>query len=176
MVVPARRGSPSEIRSAAATMRSAKASRTEAATRMRSEEEQTWPALTKQPEAVAAAAASRSASSRMMTGPLPPISISSGLPAARAQMILPVTDDPVKATASVPGLATISSPTTAPSPVTRLSTPGGRSAASIATASAAATSEVVGAGVQTIVLPATRPAPRYSTGMLTGKFHGVTTA
>ena len=42
--------------------------------------------------------------------------------------------------------------------------------------SATATSEVVGAGVQTMVLPAARPGAMYSTGMFTGKFHGVTTA
>ena len=39
-----------------------------------------------------------------------------------------------------------------------------------------ATSEVVGAGVQTMVLPAASPGAMYSTGMFTGKFHGVTTA
>src|SRR3990172_4732076 len=112
----------------------------------------------------------------MTTGPLPPISMSTGLPAARSQILLPVTELPVKPTASVPGFETTSSPTTDPSPVTRLITPGGRSAASIAPVSATAQSDVVGAGTQTMVLPAAIPGARYSTGMLRGKFHGVTTA
>src|SRR5262249_6264540 len=55
-------------------------------------------------------------------------------------------------------------------------TPGGTPAASMHSISATAHIEVVGAGTQTIALPAARPAPRYSTGILIGKFHGVTTA
>ena len=39
-----------------------------------------------------------------------------------------------------------------------------------------ATTEVVGAGTQTIALPLARPGARYSVGMFRGKFHGVMTA
>src|SRR5258705_453500 len=57
------------------------------------------------------------------------------------------------ATASVPGLRAISSPTTGPGPVTRLTTPGGRSASARQPARATADTAVDGAGVQTTVLP-----------------------
>jgi hypothetical protein len=46
----------------------------------------------------------------------------------------------------------------------------------MARVSATATREVVGAGVQTMVLPAASPGAIYSTGIFTGKFQGVTTA
>ena len=71
-----------------------------------------------------AAAAATSASSRTTKGPLPPISRRSALPAARSATRCPVSIEPMNATACVPGLAAISSPTTGPGPVTRLTTPG----------------------------------------------------
>ena len=57
-------------------------------------------------------------------------------------------------TPCVPGLRAISSPTSAPGPVTRLNTPGGRSASATHSASATAATAVVEAGVQTTVFPA----------------------
>ncbi len=59
----------------------------------------------------------------------------------------------MKPTAWVPGLRAISSPTSGPGPVTRLTTPGGRSASEMHSARATAATEVVGAGVQTTVFP-----------------------
>ena len=41
-------------------------------------------------------------------------------------MCLPVADDPVNEMTDTSGLSTIASPTSAPEPVTRLTTPGGK--------------------------------------------------
>ena len=54
-------------------------------------------------------------------------------------------------------------------------TPAGSPADSIVCISAQATSDVDGAGTQTIALPVAMPGARYSTGMFTGKFQGVMT-
>ena len=137
---------------------------------------QTWPALKKLPKAVPCTARSTSASSRITVGPLPPSSKSSGLPAARAATRIPVSLLPVNPTASVPGWAAISSPTSAPGPVTRFTAPGGTPASSMHRISSTAMTEVVLAGDQTTVFPVARAAPRYSIGMFSGKFHGVMTA
>jgi len=60
--------------------------------------------------------------------------------------------------------------------MTKLTTPAGNPAASIARIRATAHADVVGAGTHTIVFPVAMPGAKYSTGMLTGKFHGVITA
>ena len=73
----------------------------------------------------------RSASSITTSGPLPPISSSAAFPAAAWATSRPVAVEPMNATPSVPGLRAISSPTTGPGPVTRLNTPGGRSASAM---------------------------------------------
>ncbi|MCY1531424.1 hypothetical protein D9M68_666480 [compost metagenome] len=87
----------------------------------------------------------------------------------------PVAVLPVKAMAVTSGCTTTASPTVAPSPMTRLTTPAGSPALSMAAISAQATSAVDGAGTQTMALPVAMPGARYSTGMLTGKFQGVMT-
>jgi hypothetical protein len=76
----------------------------------------------------------------------------------------------------VPGLAAISSPTTGPGPVTRFTTPGGRSAASRHSASRTAHTEVVGAAAHTTVLPYASAGASSSPGMVYGQFHGLMTA
>ncbi len=75
------------------------------------------------------------------------------MPAAACATSRPVAVEPMNATASTPGFAAISLPTSGPGPVTRFSTPGGRSASATHPASAIADTDVDGAGVQTTVLP-----------------------
>jgi hypothetical protein len=75
------------------------------------------------------------------------------LPAAREATVSPVAIDPMNPTACVPTFAAISSPTTAPGPVTMLTTPGGSSAASSTAAIAAAHTLVLGAGAHTTAFP-----------------------
>src|SRR6185437_8167781 len=111
-------------------------------------------------------AASTSPSSSTTSGPLPPISISVDLPAAAADTSRPVAVDPMKATPSTPGCRAISSPTTGPGPVTRLNTPGGRSASAMQRASSTAHTEVEGAGVHTTVLPQASAGATNSAGMV----------
>jgi hypothetical protein len=106
---------------------------------------------------------------------LPPISSSVALPAAALATERPVAVEPMKATASVPGWRAISSPTTGPGPVTRLSTPGGRSASARQPARATADTAVDGAGVQTTVFPLASAGAMSSAGIVYGQFHGVIT-
>ena len=98
------------------------------------------------------------------------------MPAAAVATCRPVAVDPMKPTACVPGLRASSSPTTGPGPVTRLTTPGGRSASAMHSASAAAAAEVETAGVQTTVLPAASAGAISSAGIVYGQFHGVIAA
>ncbi len=127
---------------------------------------QLWPAHKKQAVSVASTAASTSASSSTTTGPLPPISSSAALPAAAWPTSRPVAVEPMNATPSVPGLRAISSPTTGPGPVTRLNTPGGRSASAMQRASATAQTAVDGAGVQTTALPHASAGATSSAGIV----------
>ena len=72
----------------------------------------------------------------------------------------------MKATPSVPGLRAISSPTTGPGPVTRLNTPGGRSASAMHSARATAQIAVEGAGVHTTALPQASAGATSSAGIV----------
>src|SRR3954469_13060143 len=79
----------------------------------------------------------------------------------------------MKPTATVPGVDTISSPTTGPGPSTKLKTPGGRSASATHSASTPEHTAVEGAGVHTTVLPQASAGASTSAGMVYGQFHGV---
>ena len=136
---------------------------------------QLWPAQRKHAASVASTAAATLASSITTSGPLPPISSSVALPAAAEATSAPVAVEPMKAMPARPGLRAISSPTTGPGPVTRLKTPGGRSASTIARASSPAQTAVEGAGVQTTVLPAASAGAISSAGIVYGQFHGLIT-
>ena len=124
----------------------------------------------------ASTAASTSASSITTSGPLPPISSSCALPAARCAMRRPVCVEPMKPTPATSGWPTSSSPTTGPGPVTKLKTPGGRSASATHSASRPEQTAVLGAGVHTTVLPHASAGATISAGIVYGQFHGVTTA
>ena len=69
-------------------------------------------------------------------------------------------------TAWVPGLATISSPTTRPGPVTKLNTPTGSSESTMHSANLTAQTEVEAAGAQTTVFPAASAGARISAGIV----------
>ena len=97
------------------------------------------------------------------------------MPAAASATFRPVAVEPMNPIACVPGLRAISSPTTGPGPVTRLKTPGGRSASATHSASAIAATEVLGAGVQTTALPQASAGAISSAGIVYGQFHGVIT-
>ena len=88
-----------------------------------------------------------------MNGSLPPISrlIRAIRSAQAAAIFLPVSTEPVKATQSTSGLATIAAPTS-PAPATRLTTPGGMW--SKQPASASVESGVTSDGLETVMLPA----------------------
>ena len=90
-------------------------------------------------------------------------------------MVFPVAGLPVKAMASTSSLTTSSLPTTWPAPVTKLSRPSGSDVSAIISTSLAATTEVEGAGTQTVAFPVATAGDKYSAGMFTGKFHGVMT-
>ena len=144
IVVASANGSPSTIRSVTRrASRSTNGPTTSRCTSSRSPAVQLWPAQRKQAVTVASAAASRSASSSTTTGPLPPISSSSDLPAAgRGDLAAGLGRADEARRACVPGFPAISSPTVEPGPVTRLKTPGGRSASTTHSASATAQSAV----------------------------------
>src|ERR1700683_453807 len=61
-------------------------------------------------------------------------------------------------------------------PVTRFTRPSGTPAAMMHSASRTAIREVLGAGFHTTAFPVAIAGPRYSIGILNGKFHGVITA
>ena len=99
-------------------------------------------------------ASSRSASSSMTIGPLPPSSRIWVLPAAPCATRLPVATDPTKPTASTPGWETTALPTVAPGPGRKLNTPGGRPPCAITSASRPEQAEVDELGFQTTLFPA----------------------
>ena len=84
----------------------------------------------------------------------------------------PTSVEPVKAILSTPGCATSAAPVS-PAPVTMLTTPGGRSASAISSASFNAVSGVVSAGFSTTVLPQASAGAIFHAAMRSGKFHGM---
>src|SRR5947208_2527551 len=91
---------------------------------------------------------SRSASSKTMKGDLPPSSSESFLPepAVARRMLRPTSVEPVKAILFTSGWRTRASPTWDASPVTMLTTPGGRPTSSMISANLMAVSDVYVAG------------------------------
>ena len=108
-----------------------------------------------------------------MLAALPPSSSVNGVrDAARTRAIcFPTSVEPVNAILSTPGCATSAAPV-APSPVTMLTTPGGRSASAQISARRSAVSGVVSAGFKTIVLPAAIAGAIFQAAMSRGKFQG----
>src|SRR5215469_2630780 len=176
MVVAGSNGSPSLTWSlVSATTRATNSARTAAWTRNRSPAVQLWPAHRYAASRAASAARSRSASSRITIGPLPPSSRSWVLPAARAATLAPVATDPMKPTPCTPGCPATASPTTGPGPGRKLNTPAGRPAAVMVSASSAQQAEVVGAGTQITTLPPASAGANSSAPIVYGQFHGLIT-
>ena len=103
-------------------------------------------------------AVARSASPRMTLADLPPSSRATRLtvPAATSVTRLPARVEPVNETMSTSGWAAMASPTTGPSPVTRLNTPAGIPTSSMTSASTKAFSGATSLGFSTTVQPAVR--------------------
>ena len=143
-------------------------------TRMREPAQQTWPWLNQMASTTPSTAASRSASSCTMKGDFPPSSSDSFLaePAVALRMMRPTSVEPVKAILSTCGCSTSAAPV-APSPVTMLTTPGGRPASRQISAKASAVKGVNSAGFSTTVLPAASAGAIFQASISSGKFHGM---
>ncbi len=129
---------------------------------------QSWPALKKAAPATPAAVASTSASSKTMTGALPPSSRWTRLrsAAAEAATSMPARTLPVIDTMAGVGCSTSALPLSR-SPHTTLSTPGGRCSATISARSRVETG-VVSEGLSTIVLPAASAGAHFQTAIIMG--------
>ena len=109
-----------------------------------------------------------------MKADLPPSSSDSFLPvpAVALRMILPTSDEPVKAILSTPGWLTIAAPAPGP-PGKMLTTPLGTPARSQISANSTAVSGVNSAGFSTIVQPAASAGAIFHASISSGKFHGM---
>ena len=110
-----------------------------------------------------------------MVGPLPDISMMERFTPIWDRMRLPVADEPVNPMASIPSWVTSASPMAAP-PGMIETRPFGTPAASNASASLSRPQGVNSGGLTMTALPAANPGPMYSSGIVTGKFHGVIAA
>ena len=88
-------------------------------------------------------------------------------------MRLPVAELPVNEMTATSGFSTIASPTSAPEPVTRLTTPGGKPASAISSTSSVAQCGVSVDGLKTTTFPVTSAGIIFQHGMAIGKFQGV---
>ena len=93
--------------------------------------------------------------------------------AALTAIDFPVAELPVNEITPMSGDPTIASPTSAPEPVTRLTTPAGKPASAISSTRSVAQCGVSLAGLNTTVLPVTSAGIIFQHGMAIGKFQGV---
>ncbi len=136
---------------------------------------QTWPWLKKIACAAPTAACAGSASSRTMTGDLPPSSSDTRVmfSIAARWTSLPTAVDPVNAIFATPGWEARAAPAVSPSPVTMLTTPGGMPASRMSWPRRSAVSGVSSAGLSTTVQPAASAGPIFQAAISSGKFHGM---
>lgn len=129
---------------------------------------QSWPALKYPAIAMHSAAASRSASSKTITGALPPSSrcVRLRCPPALAATARPAATDPVTETICGVGCETSAAPVSR-SPVTTLKTPGGRCFAA-SSASITVVTGVVSLGLSTTVLPAATAGTNFQIAIIIG--------
>jgi hypothetical protein len=116
----------------------------------------TCPLLPNTASEAAGIAAERSASAKMTSGDLPPISNETRLKLLSAEartMERPVAADPVKPILSTSGWAASAAPAVSPYPVTMLMTPGGRSNSWTSSPSRSGVSDASSEGFSTIVQP-----------------------
>jgi hypothetical protein len=135
---------------------------------------QAWPWLWKMAKALPWTAAARSASSKTMLAPLPPSSSwrRLRLPAEARTIWRPTSVEPVNDSLATPGCSASRAPATWPKPGTTLTTPGGKPASAISSATARVDSGVSSAGLRTTVLPAARAGPSFQLVNISGKFQG----
>src|SRR5690606_21956632 len=88
----------------------------------------------------------------------------------------PVLSPPVKATLATLGWVTRASPISAPNPVTMLTTPGGKPAASNRGPNSSAETEENSDGFHTAVLPAASAGASFQAASRSGEFQGVIAA
>src|SRR4029079_9419818 len=96
--------------------------------------------------------------------------------AAVRATVRPVSAEPVNDTTRTSSLETSGSPTSAPPPVTRLTTPRGTPASVRISTKLNAESGVSVAGLKTTVFPQTSAGTIFHEGIAIGKFQGVMTA
>src|SRR6185312_12804865 len=120
-------------------------------------------------------ASDRSASANTIAGFLPPISSDTFLNCAAAvpAMVAPVAVLPVKEIALTAGCSTIACPTVGPRPCTMFSTPGGKPASMLNSASRAAVQGVISEGLATTVLPLASAGAIFQLNRYNGRFHGL---
>ena len=115
-------------------------------------------------------------SSNTIFGDLPPSSSETFLKvlAASSFTLAPVVLPPVKATLATFGWVTRGSPTTAPYPVTTLTTPGGNPDSAITSFTNSSTdADVYSDGLMTTVHPAAKAGASFQVVSISGEFHGV---
>ena len=125
---------------------------------------QVWPELRKHLPTPSATALARSASGRMTLALLPPSSSATFFTVwlATSATRLPARVLPVKLTMSTSLWALMASPTTGPTPVTRLNTPAGRPASWMTSARMNALIGATSLGFSTTVLPAASAGATFS--------------
>jgi len=121
------------------------------------------------PKRAPSIAFSKSASLKKMLGDLPPNSSETRLSwsAALRMMIRPTAALPVNAILRTSGCVTIGAPAPGPSPVTTLSTPGGKMSAAIS-ASLIVDSGVSSDGLRTTQFPAASAGPIFQPAIMIG--------
>src|SRR5215510_9851003 len=91
-------------------------------------------------------------------------------------MRCPVASDPVNATFATSGCSTSGAPTSGPKPVTTLTTPGGKPAASTSFMNSSTEAEVNSDGLITTVLPAANAGASFHVVNRSGEFQGTIAA
>ena len=152
-------------------------SRTACSTMTREQAVQRCPVVPNADHRMPSVARSRSASARTTTPFLPPSSSDRRFNRrpARSAMPVPVAELPVNDMTATSGLSTIALPTSAPVPVTRLTTPAGKPASAISSTRSVAQCGVSEDGLKTTVLPVTSAGIIFQHGIAIGKFQGVMT-
>src|SRR5262245_36169482 len=141
---------------------------------MREPQRQISPWFEKDERIVVAIICSKSQSSKISTGFLPPSSSDSFLNcgAATAAIRAPVFVPPVNEIALIVGCVQIASPTSGPVPWTTFSTPGGSPASAQSSANIVAVAGVISLGLPTTQFPAASAGAIFHVNKYSGKFHG----
>ena len=131
---------------------------------------QSWPVLINDAATAPWMAASRSASSNTTNGALPPSSSWVRCPCIAAAAITrrPTAVEPVNVTRSTSRCPASAVPTSAPAPVTTLSTPSGRPASLASRARVSVVSGVISAGLITTEQPAANAGNTFHTAICSG--------